>query len=620
MDTALYLGASLVALPLAPSLDRLARGVRWARPALDGFVVVMVGVLVVFHLVPHAIEQAGGFALLAAVAGFALPWALEALPGRAIRQGSSWVIGVAVVGLMLHVMMDGAAIGTYAHADEKHSSLALAVLIHRVPVSLFVWWTVAPRRGPVVAGLVLLAVGIFTLAGYGLGSAATTLASPAQMALVEAFVGGSLLHVLTGHGLVQKDAPRAPIAETAGALLALVLLVWLPMEVESASAYAGSRDVPQALLHLILESAPALLLGYLLAGLVGTQLPHATVRWAARGSALSQSARGVLFGLPIPICSCGVVPVYRGLVQAGLPATAGMAFLVATPELGLESILLSLPLLGVELTVTRVVAAAAVALIAGLVVGRLVPRAPLAAAQTAPTTASRPWSQRLRDAARFGLSEVVEQTGPWILAGLVIAALLDPAVIGEAVAALPPGAGVFLAALIGMPMYVCASGATPLAAALLFGGLSPGAAVAFLLAGPATNVTTFGVLTRLHGRRIAIGFGATVLLASVGLGLAIDATWPAEWALPGHGHGDESVGLLNWLALLVLAAAGLRLLLLRGPQALLQTLTEAEHDHAHLPGEDHDHDHDHDCGHEGHDHHHHDEAKAPCDDGCHGAK
>ena len=127
-------------------------------------------------------------------------------------------------------------------------------------------------------------------------------------------------------------------------------------------------------LALVLETAGPLLLGYAIAGAVTAFVRPSNLDWIGRGGALSQSARGMLVGLPVQVCSCGVVPVYRALIQRGVPASAAMAFLIATPEFGLDAITLSLPMLGFEMTVVRLVAAAIVALTVGWVVGRLVPQ------------------------------------------------------------------------------------------------------------------------------------------------------------------------------------------------------------------------------------------------------
>ena len=124
---------------------------------------------------------------------------------------------------------------------------------------------------------------------------------------------------------------------------------------------------------LALESAPALPIAYFLAGLIKVFLIPAPVSWMNRGSRFAQAARGMVFGLPMPICSCGVLPRYETLMKRGVAPTAGVAFLIATPELGIDALLLSIPLLGSDLTMARLIAAIIVALAAGYILGRLMP-------------------------------------------------------------------------------------------------------------------------------------------------------------------------------------------------------------------------------------------------------
>ncbi|MCB9879495.1 MAG: permease [Planctomycetes bacterium] len=145
---------------------------------------------------------------------------------------------------------------------------------------------------------------------------------------------------------------------------------------------------------------------------------------------------------------------------------------------------------------------------------------------------------------QFGFGPAVDNTATWILAGLVLSAMLMPYVDRDWIAGLPPGLDVPVAALLGLPIYVCATGSTPLAAMLLVQGLSPGAVLAFLLTGPATNVTTFGVLARLHGGRTAFVFAVAMWIGAVALGYL--ANWlipsPAHWPSTAHAHDATLAG------------------------------------------------------------------------------
>ena len=348
-------------------------------------------------------------------------------------------------------------------------------------------------------------------------------------------------------------------------------------------------------MELVHESAPVLLMAFAAAGLLHAFLPKGSVAWLGRGSALSQSTRGVLFGLPLPICSCGVVPIYRSLAGQGMPVAAGMSFLVATPEIGIDAIVLSFKFLGSEIAIARVAAVAVVSITIGILASRWRSKAPATALVSTEST-PRSFDDRIRDACRAGFREMVDLTGPWILLGLVLAALCEPL--------LDPGLfeswGVLqvpIFALIGLPTYVCASGATPLIAVFLAKGATPGAALAFLLTGPASNVTTFGVLARLHGVRFAASFAVAMAALAIAVGYAVDALLP-NVSVPDLFTHDHAHGGVEWVFVGGLALLGLISLFRQGPRAFIgQVLTQAVGDH--------DHDHDHGHGHQhGHDHGH----------------
>ena len=565
MDLDLYLMASVIALFLAAALDALSEAHRWLLPLLNGFVMTFIVTLVVFGMLPHAVHETGAVALLAAAVGFALPQVIESLLRSAPGRRRS-VIALLLTGLALHTAMDGAALA--GAAQRGSDTLPIAVFVHRIPVGLLVWWLVGGRRRWLWATACLAGLGLTTVVGYGLGTS-LSVGAGGRFAILEALVAGALLHVLRGpHD--PRPRPTIPLAELAGAALAVLAAALMPNHGPMHGAHA---HVGAAMLDLMLISAPALVVGYLLAGVAGTSMPTVGIRWASRGGPISQSLRGTALGLPIPICSCGVVPVYAGLHKAGMPATAGLAFLVATPELGIESLLLSFPLLGSELAWVRLVAAALFAITVGVAVGRSVSRPPPCPADASPCQkAHASLADRTHRALSMGFSEIFESTAPWIGAGLALAALMEPGSLSE-IARLAPGPwSVILFAVLGIPLYVCASGATPLAAAFIAGGVSPGAALAFLLSGPATNVTTFGMLQRLHGRKVAAKFGITAIAVAMAIGFIVNALWPSGWMSPDPTKFSEAVGPINWLASSILALAALRLLLLRGPVSLVRTL------------------------------------------------
>jgi len=254
-----------------------------------------------------------------------------------------------------------------------------------------------------------------------------------------------------------------------------------------------------------------------------------------------------------------------------------MGFLIATPELGIDAILISLPLLGAEMTIARLVAAFCVALVAALVVGRIA-GTHLKIRLDDPDVMQPPLSVRLKDGLRFGLVELFDHTIPWVILGLLVAAWIDPLIADTSLRDLPNYVQVPLFAVLGIPVYVCASGSTPVAAVLIFQGVSPGAALAFLIAGPATNVTTFGILTQLHGRGVAIAFGISVGLGAIISGFAVDAlgvpTLSIEYLK--HHHAGFSWSALALLILTVLFVSSLSR---QGPRGAMAQISEPIHSH-----------------------------------------
>ena len=333
-------------------------------------------------------------------------------------------------------------------------------------------------------------------------------------------------------------------------------------------------------LSLALQSAPALLIAYVLAGLLTAFITPAKLRWLGGGPRGVQALKGVGFGLPLPICSCGVLPLYETLARRGVPGTAAIAFLVATPELGLDAVLLSFPLLGAELTIARVAAAFLVAMLVALVVGSVIGAKTQSVDEDAEVD-TRSMKERVSSGLRFGLIDLFDSTMPWVLAGLLIAAWVQPILGAAAIDSLSPYIQVPLFALLGIPLYVCAAGATPIAAVAIMGGVSPGAGIAFLLAGPATNVTTFGILSRLHNARVAFTFGLTMTLGAIGAGLSVDL---AGVTFAGSMDGDMSHGSMGgeWWQMVSLGGLAALMgwsLLRKGPRGVVAQISQPTTSH-----------------------------------------
>lgn len=617
MPSEAYLGLGFLALCAGPLLVFLLRASAWSTVALDSFCLITISGFALLHLLPESAEQAGWVVLPLALLGFVLPSIAE----RTLHHGDpglrKTVLLLAIFGIAAHAILDGLFLeaGGRAHAGHEHAATheltAWAVILHRIPEGLGIWWIVPRTLGARAAVWITATSVLATLFGYFLGGQVLTTNSQSALALLQSLLVGSLLHVvLHAHVPAPRDQGRVRVASVAGGALGAAVL-WFVIHDHFPQSELGSPL--EVFTTLALESAPALLVAYLLVGLCHVFLPADWMQTLTRGSRVGQAVRGVAVGLPLPVCSCGVVPIYRELIQKGAAVAAAVAFLVATPELELAAVMLTWQLMGGEVALVRVGMAAALALAVGVLVASF---APARRADTpgdaedccAPSgEPPRGLPGRVAAAARFGFGPAVDSTATWILTGLLLSAMLTPYVDREWIASLPTGLDVPVAALIGLPLYVCATGSTPLAAVLLVQGLSPGAVLALLLTGPATNVTTFGVLSKLHGKRTAAVFAGSMWLGAVVLGYAANAVVAAPELGALSDHADP--GAAAWLWLWALAAVFGWSLLRQGVRPFLERLFESPANHApgaggHRHGHDHGHDHSHGHDHPGGDHGH----------------
>lgn len=587
-STALLAFAS-TGLMLGPLIGLIGARLRSLHALVDGISLILVGGLCFVFVLPHVVGTLGVLGGGLVLAGAAAP----SLAGR-ILHGRSWSFAVVALALVLHVLLDGAVLALVGH----DSTLPWAIVVHRLPVGFaLVFAARSSGKEAAFAVVVALIMMLVTIGGFLTGPSIVGWLPPSAPHAIEAVVAGVLLHVLFGsrahkqhggcthehhehheHHELANTSKRANVwaalgALSAGATIAVGTLI--------AGTEALEDDVLvflRTLTILVVESAPALLLGYALAGFLPFLLTRSRMTSLKRGGRLLQSLRGVVFGLPLPVCSCGVLPLYTSLVRRGAPLAAAMAFFVATPELGLDAVLLSMPLLGTSLTVARIASAFAVALLVGILMSKIATSTNDApeAVPIAPTP--QKWTQRVESGLRFGFVEVFDHTMPWVGLGLLLAALAEPMFSHEVIGAIPQALQVPIAAIIGVPLYVCASGATPIAALALHKGLSAGAVIAFLIAGPATNMTTFGVLARLHGKRLALYFGLTVT------GLAIIAGWVVDMLqiqVSGVAIEQNQVdgSWFSWLCVIALGAFCIASLFRQGPRGVLRQVFEPIHAH-----------------------------------------
>ncbi|MFO0690099.1 MAG: SO_0444 family Cu/Zn efflux transporter [Myxococcota bacterium] len=312
-------------------------------------------------------------------------------------------------------------------------------------------------------------------------------------------------------------------------------------------------------LHLAAESAPYLLLGFLFAGILHELVPSGWIARKLGGERIGGVLLAALVGLPLPLCSCAVVPTADALHRKGAGRSSTLAFLISTPETSVESIALTWGLFGGTMAIVRPAVAMLTAIAAGLV-SLALSRSPVALGapsgspagpaeahacghahaeshdardaigrcdpEDASGTSDESLDFRVRRALRFGFGTLFDDLFPSLLLGLgtavLVTALLPDDLIPSFLAGRSGLLPLLLVAVASAPLYLCASAATPLAAALVLKGLSPGAALVLLLVGPATNLATIGLVGRRFGR------GAVVLYVGMVLGMAIGAGWMVD--------------------------------------------------------------------------------------------
>ncbi len=309
--------------------------------------------------------------------------------------------------------------------------------------------------------------------------------------------------------------------------------------------------------------APYLLAGFLAAGVLSLFIRPEWVERHLGGRGFKPIVKASLFGVPLPLCSCGVIPVAAGLRRHGASRGATVAFLLSTPQTGADNILVVLSLLGPVFALFSPVAAFATGLLGGAVV-TLAERADPASAAPAPACAddccaSSGARRSFAAALHYGFVTLARDVAAPLAVGLLIAGLLTTLVPPDFfTGALGTGlTGILVMILLGIPVYVCSAGSIPIAAALMLKGVSPGAALAFLITGPVTNAATIATVWKLLGRRTAFLYLATVFAAAIGLGLLLNAVFTLTGISPAPPLADthvhcKSPGLFSVLSAVVL--------------------------------------------------------------------
>jgi uncharacterized membrane protein YraQ (UPF0718 family) len=555
--------ASLLALGLGPLVLRLARRDGHVLPALDGFVFVAIGGLVLLHAIPEAFAVSGVAALAAAALGFLGPLLVERWLHRAARQVHALALLLAVLGLGMHAFLDGAALleGPAAHGGAH--SLPLAVVLHRIPVGLTIWWLLRPAYGGGLAAGCLAAIGAATVGGYLAGPSLAGGLALSGVGLFQALVAGSLLHVVVHwpHPDLEQRSGRWQAPAGLGAVAALVLLAFQGERVSE----AGALTAGVSFLSLLLAVAPALLLGLLAAGLLRALGPADPPASRPGAGPLVQGLLGLRRALLRPAAAGPAA----GRQAAGGPPASRITFLLAAPLLGLESLVLAAWLLGGLQAFVWALAAALACLWAGWRVGRV---SDDGAGESSPAVAT-PRRGRVAEGMAWSLEVLPERVGPWVIVGVALAALGMPLVrAAERIAELPLWAEVTLLGVAGLPAQLGAAALLPVALVLMQNGISAGGALCLLLTGPALGATSFALVKRAYGRGVAPVLALLFLVLAMVFGMLVELWRPPALRPPPLPGPEAPASPVAWASLALLSLLFLLALLRRGPRALFGQL------------------------------------------------
>jgi len=276
------------------------------------------------------------------------------------------------------------------------------------------------------------------------------------------------------------------------------------------------------------EMSPYLLFGFLVAGILSVFVSQSVVEKHLGGKGIWPILKASLFGVPLPLCSCGVIPVSMSLYKHGAGRGSTVAFLLSTPQTGVDSILVTLSLLGPVFAIFRPFAAFFTGIVGGVLVDTFdntgSAEGPIPKKCTDDCCGSGKNSHKILKGLKHGFITLPADIGKPMLVGLAIAAIIS-AVVPDDFFADKLGTGIFAMLVmmaLGIPVYVCASASVPMAAAMIMKGLSPGAALVFLMTGPATNAASFITIWKILGSRTAIIYLISVAGCALAAGLLLD--------------------------------------------------------------------------------------------------
>lgn len=305
-------------------------------------------------------------------------------------------------------------------------------------------------------------------------------------------------------------------------------------------------------ISILSEMSPYLLLGFFFAGLLKAFIPKSKIEKYFNGKGIKAPFLAAIFGIPLPLCSCGVIPTGIAFYKNGASKGGSISFLISTPQTGVDSILATFSLMGLPFAIIRPIAALITGVTGGLITSVVTKNE--TPVNTLPDENEKQLSfkEKIVLVFKFGFVEFIQDISKWLVIGLVLAAIISALIPNNFfdLFNLSPILQMLLVLIVSIPMYICATGSIPLAAILILKGLSPGAAFVLLMAGPATNAATITMIAKVLGRKSLITYLSSIIVGALSFALLIDYVFPVEWFnqnLNYHsGHGHEMDHLAWW--------------------------------------------------------------------------
>ena len=287
-------------------------------------------------------------------------------------------------------------------------------------------------------------------------------------------------------------------------------------------------DYVNAFVSMLNSMSPYLLLGFFIAGLLHAFVPSAIYSRYLAGTGLRSVVTAAAFGIPLPLCSCGVLPTAVALRRSGASRAASTSFLIATPQTGVDSIAATYSMMGLPFAILRPVAALVTSLIGGLAVGHWERKGALddhvEEGNYEFSELPKGFWNKVLETFKYGFFDMMQSIGRWLLIGLVVATLITVLLPDDFFSAYArwPLLNMFIIVAVAVPMYVCATGSIPIAAALMLKGMSPGCALVLLMAGPAANMASMFVVNNAFGRKATVVYLLSIIGGAIGFGVLVD--------------------------------------------------------------------------------------------------